>query len=216
MLEGKRTNILAFGAVVAAEPQNLRVRMRATFGLAVASEGLGERERARELYAVVVRDTDDAREARSASVRMLGLLAYLEAWPELGSAAAKLLERSDLDPVDRMTGLGARGLSRIEAGDVDGAQRDVQNGLDIARVMLAGASAAEISSPVMLRGFGLIERALAELSDYLNAKEILAQDLIGRAADVRKTFAEMPRLEGNWRNYVPKDALSSSVLDSRD
>jgi len=120
-----------FGAVVAAGPQRLRVRMRATLGLAVASEGLFERERARDLYAIVVRDTDDPREARSASVRTLGLLAYLEAWPELGTAAAKLLDRTDLDPVDRMTGLGARGLSRIEAGDVDGAQRDVQNGLDI-------------------------------------------------------------------------------------
>jgi dihydroorotate dehydrogenase (NAD+) catalytic subunit len=89
------------------------------------------------------------------------------------------------------------------------ATNGIQGGLDIARVMLAGASAAEISSPVMLRGFELIERALAELKDYLNAKEIVAQDLIGRAADARKTFAEMPPLKSNWRNYVPPDALNS-------
>ena len=96
------------------------------------------------------------------------------------------------------------------------ATNGIQNGLDIARVMLAGASAAEISSPVMLRGFELIERSLAELKDYLQQKNIDAQDLIGRAADTRKTFAEMPRLEGNWRNYVPRDALNTGVLDSRD
>jgi dihydroorotate dehydrogenase (NAD+) catalytic subunit len=96
------------------------------------------------------------------------------------------------------------------------ATNGIQNGLDIARVMLAGASAAEISSPVMLRGFELIERSLAELKDYLNVKEIVAKDLIGRAADARKTFAEMPPLKGNWRKYVPSDALNSSVLDSRD
>jgi dihydroorotate dehydrogenase (NAD+) catalytic subunit len=96
------------------------------------------------------------------------------------------------------------------------ATNGIQNGLDMARVMLAGASAAEISSPVMLRGFELIERSLAELKDYLTRKGIDAQDLIGRAADARKTFAEMPQLEGNWRNYVPKDALNSDVLDSRD
>jgi dihydroorotate dehydrogenase (NAD+) catalytic subunit len=89
------------------------------------------------------------------------------------------------------------------------ATNGIQNGLDIARVMLAGASAAEISSPVMLRGFDLIERSLAELKAYLNHKEIDAQDLIGRAADARKTFAEMPRLEGNWRKHVPADALNS-------
>jgi len=30
-----------------------------------------------------------------------------------------------------------------------------------------------------------------------------------RAADARKTFAEMPPLQGNWRNYVPPDSLNS-------
>jgi dihydroorotate dehydrogenase (NAD+) catalytic subunit len=89
------------------------------------------------------------------------------------------------------------------------ATNGIQNGLDIARVMLAGASAAEISSPVMLRGFELIERSLAELKGYLNAKQIDAQDLIGRAADARKSFAEMPPLHGNWRNYVPQNSLNS-------
>jgi dihydroorotate dehydrogenase (NAD+) catalytic subunit len=86
------------------------------------------------------------------------------------------------------------------------ATNGIQSGLDIARVMLAGASAAEISSAVMLRGFDLIERSLAELKDYLARKNVNAHDLIGRAADSRKTFAEMPRLAGNWRNYVPRDA----------
>jgi dihydroorotate dehydrogenase len=84
------------------------------------------------------------------------------------------------------------------------ATNGIQSGLDIARVMLAGASAAEISSPVMLRGFALIERSLAELKDYLVRKNVDAKDLIGRAADARKTFAEMPRLDGNWRHYVPR------------
>jgi len=88
------------------------------------------------------------------------------------------------------------------------ATNGVQNGLDIARVMLAGASAAEMSSPVMMRGFELIERSLTELKDYLKRKNVNAQDLIGRAADARKSFAEMPRLEGNWRNYVPRDSLN--------
>ena len=89
------------------------------------------------------------------------------------------------------------------------ATNGIQNGLDIARVMLAGASAAEISSPVMLRGFELIERSLGELRDYLTRKNIDARNLIGRAADARKTFAEMPSLKGNWRNYVPPTALNS-------
>jgi dihydroorotate dehydrogenase len=89
------------------------------------------------------------------------------------------------------------------------ATNGIQSGLDIARAMLAGASAAEISSPVMLRGFELIERSLAELKDYLARKNIDAKDLVGRAADTRKIFAEMPALKDNWRSYVPRSALNS-------
>jgi dihydroorotate dehydrogenase (NAD+) catalytic subunit len=96
------------------------------------------------------------------------------------------------------------------------ATNGIQNGLDIARAMLAGASAAEIASPIMLRGFELIERALAELKDYLTRKAIDAPDLIGRAADARKSFAEMPQLDGNWRNYVPQDSLNKAALNPND
>jgi dihydroorotate dehydrogenase len=79
-----------------------------------------------------------------------------------------------------------------------------QSGLDIARMMLAGASAVAMASPVMLRGFELLESALREFSDYLAAKNLRASDLIGRAADQRKSFADMPLRTDNWRNYVPQ------------
>ncbi|MCC2097494.1 MAG: tRNA-dihydrouridine synthase [Hyphomicrobiales bacterium] len=82
----------------------------------------------------------------------------------------------------------------------------VQNGLDIARLMLAGASAVEMTSAVMLRGFDLIDRSIAELQDYLESKGADAKDIVGRAADVRKTFAQMPALEENWRSYIPVEA----------
>ena len=55
----------------------------------------------------------------------------------------------------------------------------------------------------MLRGFELLESALRELGDYLALKHLRAADLIGRAADQRKTFADMPLRTDNWRNYVP-------------
>lgn len=79
-----------------------------------------------------------------------------------------------------------------------------QSGLDIARMMLAGASAVGIASPVMLRGFGLLSEALAEFQAYLDAKGIDATELIGVAVERRKTFAEMPPRPDNWRNYVPQ------------
>lgn len=78
-----------------------------------------------------------------------------------------------------------------------------QSGLDIARMMLAGASAVAIASPVMLRGFELLENSLREFADYLAKKNLRATDLVGRAADQRMTFADMPLRTDNWRKYVP-------------
>jgi dihydroorotate dehydrogenase (NAD+) catalytic subunit len=78
-----------------------------------------------------------------------------------------------------------------------------QSGLDIARMMLAGASAVAMASPVMLRGFEILPDALAEFVRFLERKNVNARDLVGVAADRRKTFAAMPLRPDNWRNYVP-------------
>ena len=66
-------------------------------------------------------------------------------------------------------------------------------------MMLAGASAVAMASPVMLRGFELLEDSLSEFSGYLARQNLRAADLIGRAADQRKTFAEMPLRTDNWQ-----------------
>ncbi|HEY7245284.1 MAG TPA: tRNA-dihydrouridine synthase [Xanthobacteraceae bacterium] len=86
------------------------------------------------------------------------------------------------------------------------ATNGAQSGLDIARMLLAGASAVEMSSAVMLRGFAALSEALSTLAQYLREKDISAADLIGRAADARKAFAAMPLCRDNWRNYVPPEA----------
>jgi dihydroorotate dehydrogenase (NAD+) catalytic subunit len=83
------------------------------------------------------------------------------------------------------------------------ATNGAQTGLDVARMMLAGASAVQMASAVMLRGFGVLSNALDEFAGYLAGKQLTARDLIGRAADRRKTFAAMPLRPDNWRNYVP-------------
>ena len=96
-------------------------------------------------------------------------------------------------------------LTRLQIGakhpliGINGAQ----SGLDIARMMLAGATAVAIASPVMLRGFDLLSDALAQFEEFLTRKNLRAAELIGRAADRRKTFAQMPLRPENWRNYIP-------------
>src|SRR3569623_2090987 len=79
-----------------------------------------------------------------------------------------------------------------------------RTGLDVARMMLAGASAVELASQVMLRGSPVLSDALAELGAYLARKGMNAADLIGVAADQRKTFPEMPLRTDNWRKYIAK------------
>jgi len=84
------------------------------------------------------------------------------------------------------------------------ATNGAQSGLDIARMMLAGASAVEMSSPVMIRGFGLLSQALADFEAYLKRKQLNAAQLVGLAADKRKPFPAMPLRTDNWKNYVPR------------
>jgi dihydroorotate dehydrogenase (NAD+) catalytic subunit len=83
-----------------------------------------------------------------------------------------------------------------------------RDGLDIARMMLAGASAVGLASAVMLRGYGIIPESLCQLEAYLADKNLSCANLIGRTADARRAFADMPLRPDNWRRYVP--AVSGS------
>src|SRR5689334_21279389 len=58
-----------------------------------------------------------------------------------------------------------------------------QSGLDVARMMLAGASAVQIASAVQMRGYEVLSNAVAEFERYVVEKNVGAEDLIGRAAD---------------------------------
>jgi len=84
------------------------------------------------------------------------------------------------------------------------ATNGAQSGLDIARMMLAGASAVQMSSPVMIHGAALLRQALTEFEAYLKRKQLTARDLIGVAADHRKPFPAMPLKTDNWKNHVAR------------
>ena len=82
------------------------------------------------------------------------------------------------------------------------ATNGVRSGLDAARMVLAGASAVEMASAVMLRGTSVLSSALEEFEAYLQRKGVTAAELVGVAADQRKTFADMPLRADNWKKYV--------------
>lgn len=77
-----------------------------------------------------------------------------------------------------------------------------RDGHDVARMLLAGAHAVGIASPVMLRGPQVLSEALRQLDGYLESRGVTVAELIGRAADRRRSFADMPLRPDNWRNYV--------------
>ena len=77
-----------------------------------------------------------------------------------------------------------------------------QSGEDVARMMLAGAHAVEMSTAVMMRGARVLTDAVAGLQRYLDRAGVDAAALTGRAADARLAFAEMPLRRDNWKNYV--------------
>jgi tetratricopeptide (TPR) repeat protein len=116
--------LLAGDAASANNPQVL-------YDLAVAYEGLGEREKARARYREVVRRFPDDSNARNALVREVSLDAHLEDWTALGEAGDMILAGKEIDPAEKMLGLGARGLSKIQAGEESAATRAIQQGLEL-------------------------------------------------------------------------------------
>jgi dihydroorotate dehydrogenase (NAD+) catalytic subunit len=65
-----------------------------------------------------------------------------------------------------------------------------RSGEDVARFLLAGATAVQLASAVLLEGPAAITRALEELQGYLDQHGRDARDLVGEAADAVQTYEE--------------------------
>src|SRR5207249_2974719 len=64
----------------------------------------------------------------------------------------------------------------------------VRDGLDVARSLLAGATAVQMTSAVILDGPPALERAIRELQAYLDEQDVAASAIIGEAADHAMTY----------------------------
>ena len=73
------------------------------------------------------------------------------------------------------------------------ATNGVRDGGDVARALLSGASAVELGTAVWTDGPAAVERALAQLSSYLERHGCNANDLVGEAADAVMTYEEAGR-----------------------
>jgi hypothetical protein len=109
------------------------------FDLGLALEGAQSRVEARDAFLELAHRFPDGPKARSALVRAASLDAYLEDWPAVAAIGDAILARPDLENVDRLVGLGARGLAHIELGDDVPASKDILDGLELADQLHYGA-----------------------------------------------------------------------------
>lgn len=70
------------------------------------------------------------------------------------------------------------------------ATNGVRDGRDVARCLLAGASAVAMTSAVITDGAAVLTRAVEGLQAYLDEQGVDAQELVGEAADNVKTYEE--------------------------
>ncbi len=176
---------------------------RILYDLGLAYEGAGQREKASARYHELARRFPATAEARAGLVRVLEVHAYLEQWPELGETSKTLLSRADIDPIDRLTALGGRGLSEVELGADGDAMRDVQAGLDLVDELHYGAENRLPVAAAQLR-FALAEirRLRSErivllpvTPDFLLKIEARCQGLL----DAQNTYADAIRsVDPHW------------------
>jgi dihydroorotate dehydrogenase (NAD+) catalytic subunit len=90
------------------------------------------------------------------------------------------------------------------------ATNGARDGLDVARFLLAGASAVQMTSAVMAGGFGVVAETIEAFADYLARRGQSAVDLIGRAADQLAAYQTVAAEPDRWR------ALFSSAHSPED
>lgn len=83
------------------------------------------------------------------------------------------------------------------------ATNGARNGLDVARFLLAGACATEMTSVVLTGGYAALSSAIAELNDYLSVRGQSVTDILGRTADSVETYQQQTSRPGHWMKFVP-------------
>ena len=86
------------------------------------------------------------------------------------------------------------------------ATNGARSGFDVARFMLAGATAVQMNSAVFTGGVRAITDAVDELETYLTSRGDSAESIVGRAADRLQTYSEQPPDPRRWERFVPAEA----------
>ncbi len=178
------------------------------FQLATASDRLDERKDAGDRYQDFAKRFPKDPRSKLAELRVLDLLAYLEAWEPLFAASEDFLKRADLDGVDRITGLGARALSRVERGEASVAMHDVQSALDLVDELSFG-KAGKLPPPV-----AQLEFALGEVRRVRSEEIHLAPDASVARADVPRDF--LRKMEARCQGLLDAQSAYAEAMHTTD
>ena len=85
-----------------------------------------------------------------------------------------------------------------------------RTGSDVARMMLAGASAVQLTSAVFTGGYSVLQAAMAELDEYLTQHSQAARDLVGLAADRLSGYTDQPLRRGHVAAIRPPSQLTAA------
>jgi tetratricopeptide (TPR) repeat protein len=121
--------VATYSTLLSADPASPHASER-MFDLGLAFEGLQDRTKARDTFLELVRRFPDGPRSRAALVRAATHDAFLEDWRALAAIGDTLLAREDLDDVDRILALGARGLAHVELDDDMAGSANIHDGLD--------------------------------------------------------------------------------------
>lgn len=80
----------------------------------------------------------------------------------------------------------------------------------VARMLLAGASAVEMTSAVMMKGARVLKQSIEELDGYLEEQGVTATQIIGEATDKLTAYTDQPARPLRWKRYVRPEAWPES------
>ncbi|WP_161892647.1 dihydroorotate dehydrogenase [Pseudomonas juntendi] len=84
------------------------------------------------------------------------------------------------------------------------ATNGARSGRDVARFLLAGACATQMTSAVFTGGYAVLEEAVRELDAYVAGRGSSVAELLGSAADRVETYQQQPSRPGWWAGFAPK------------
>ena len=82
-----------------------------------------------------------------------------------------------------------------------------RTGLDVARMILAGARAAELTSLVYLKGFKAYSKVIEDLDNWLQEHSLAAMDIVGHATQQLEAYSERTEKLNEWEKFVPAETL---------